>query len=42
MAAASALLLAGLGALGGSGALSRLSRAGRYLLLPSVIVLGSA
>ena len=40
MAAASALLLAGLGALGGSGALSRLSRAGRYLLLPSVIVLG--
>lgn len=39
MAAASALLLAGLGALGGRSALTRLSRAGRYLLLPSLAVL---
>jgi hypothetical protein len=38
-AAISALLLAGLGALGGTSALSRLSRGGRYLLLPSILVL---
>jgi hypothetical protein len=39
-AAVSALLLAGLAVLGGNGALARLSRAGRYLLLPSILVLG--
>jgi hypothetical protein len=39
-AALSALLIAGLGALGGTGLVSRLSRAGRYLLLPSIVVLG--
>ncbi len=38
-AAAAALLLAGLGALGGTGLVSRLSRAGRYLLVPSALVL---
>jgi hypothetical protein len=38
--ALSALLLAGLGALGGTGLVSRLSRSGRYLLLPSIAVLG--
>jgi hypothetical protein len=38
--ALSALLLAGLGALGGTGLVSRLSRAGKYLLLPSIVVLG--
>jgi hypothetical protein len=37
--ALSALVIAGLGALGGTGLVSRLSRAGRYLLLPSVLVL---
>jgi hypothetical protein len=41
MAAVSALLIAGLGALGGTGLVSRLSRAGRYLLLPSILVLGA-
>ncbi len=39
MAAVSALLLAALGALGGRSALSRVSRAGTYLLVPSLIVL---
>ena len=38
--ALSALLIAGLGALGGTGLVSRLSRAGKYLLIPSVVVLG--
>jgi hypothetical protein len=38
--ALSALLLAGLGALGGTNLVSRLSRAGKYLLIPSVVVLG--
>ena len=38
-AAMSVLLLAGLGALGGSGLVSRLSRAGRYLFLPSLVFL---
>jgi hypothetical protein len=38
--AIAALVIAGLGALGGSGLVSRLSRAGRYLLIPSIIVLG--
>jgi hypothetical protein len=38
--AISALLLAGLGALGGTSLVSRLSRAGRYLLFPSILVLG--
>jgi hypothetical protein len=37
--AMSALLLAGLGALGGTSLASRLSRAGRFVLLPSVVVL---
>jgi hypothetical protein len=37
--AMSALLLAGLGALGGTGLVSRLSRAGKYLLIPSILVL---
>ena len=37
--AIAALLLAGLGALGGSGALSRLSRSGKYLMVPSIVVL---
>jgi len=37
--AVSALLIAGLGALGGTGLVSRLSRAGKYLLIPSVLVL---
>jgi hypothetical protein len=35
----SALALAALGALGGTGLASRLSRAGKYLLIPSVLVL---
>jgi hypothetical protein len=39
MAAVSALLLAALGALGGRSALSRVSRAGTYLLVPSLMVL---
>lgn len=39
MAAISALLLAGLGALGGRNAIERISRAGKYLAIPSVIVL---
>jgi hypothetical protein len=39
-AALSALLLAGLGALGGRSLLTRLSRSGRYLLIPSIVVLG--
>jgi hypothetical protein len=39
MVAASALLIAGLGALGGTSLVSRLSRAGKYLMIPSVIVL---
>lgn len=39
MAAVSALLLAGLGALGGTNLVTRLSRAGRYLLGPSIAVL---
>jgi hypothetical protein len=39
-AAVSALLLAGLGALGGRNLVTRLSRAGSYLLIPSVVVLG--
>lgn len=38
--ALSALLLAGLGALGGRNLVSRLSRAGKYLLIPSIVVLG--
>jgi hypothetical protein len=38
--ALSALFLAGLGALGGTSLVSRLSRAGKYLLVPSIIVLG--
>jgi len=37
--AVSALLLAGLGALGGTGLVSRLSRAGRYLFIPSMAIL---
>lgn len=40
-AALSALVLAGLGALGGTNLASRLSRGGRYLLLPSIIVLAA-
>ena len=40
MAAISALLLAGLGALGGAGLTSKLSRAGRFLFVPSIVVLG--
>jgi hypothetical protein len=39
-AAISALLIAGLGALGGTSLVSRLSRAGRYLLIPSIVVFG--
>jgi hypothetical protein len=39
-AAMSALLLAGLGVLGGRSLVSRLSRAGSYLLIPSIVVLG--
>ena len=39
LVAASALLLAGLGALGSKDLYSRLSRAGKYLMVPSVIVL---
>jgi hypothetical protein len=38
--ALSTLLIAGLGALGGTGLVSRLSRAGKYLLIPSILVLG--
>jgi hypothetical protein len=38
-AAFSALLIAGLAALGGTSLVTRLSRAGRYLLLPSILVL---
>jgi hypothetical protein len=39
-AALSALLIAGLGALGGRNLVARLSRAGKYLLIPSIVVLG--
>jgi hypothetical protein len=38
--ALSALIIAGLGALGGTNLVSRLSRAGKYLLVPSIVVLG--
>jgi hypothetical protein len=41
MVAASALLLTGLGALGGKDLYSRLARAGKYLMLPSIVVLAA-